>query len=182
MTSLRCVNTLIKELEALRFSIAKWRCWLEKRGTGDVPAKRPGVTINRRDLIAVPVPVANLLWQDRHVRSGRREKGWVLYLEGSTDLAILLALARRLEHPAADLLENPYVHYVANQPRKAQEHFYGVREAQADLVGIAVYDRLPQVPPSDPHLTQLMWRRRELESYLVDGRHSSISPMLKGGV
>ena len=48
---------------------------MEKRGTGEVPAKRPGVTINRRDLIAVPVPVANLLWRDLHVRSGSRANG-----------------------------------------------------------------------------------------------------------
>jgi ABC-type Fe3+/spermidine/putrescine transport system ATPase subunit len=33
--------------------------WIEKRGTGNVPEKRPGVTINRRDLITVPVPAAN---------------------------------------------------------------------------------------------------------------------------
>jgi energy-coupling factor transporter ATP-binding protein EcfA2 len=95
-----------------------------------------------------------------------QEKGWVLYLEGSTDLAILTAFARRLEHPAAALFDCPYVHYVANQPRKAQDHFYGVREAKPDLVGVAVYDRLEQTPPSDPNLIQLMWRRRELENYL----------------
>lgn len=94
------------------------------------------------------------------------EKGWVLYLEGSTDLAILLELARRLEHPAAELLQSPYVHYVANQPTKAKAHFYGVREAKPDLVGIAIYDRLDQDPPNDPNLTQLMWRRREIENYL----------------
>ena len=94
------------------------------------------------------------------------EKGWVLYLEGATDLAILRQLARRLDHPAAAMLEDPYVHYVANQPRKAQEHFYGVREAWPDLAGIALYDRLDQEPPPDPNLTQLMWRRRELENYL----------------
>jgi len=94
------------------------------------------------------------------------ERGWVLYLEGSTDLAILLGLARRLEHPAADLLENPYVHYVANQPTKAKAHFYGVREAKSDLMGLAIYDRLDHVPPNDPNLIQLMWRRREIENYL----------------
>ena len=49
--------------------------WLEKRGGGPVPAKRPGVTINRRDLIAVPVPAANLLWRDLHVREGNRVEG-----------------------------------------------------------------------------------------------------------
>ena len=94
------------------------------------------------------------------------ERGWVLYLEGSTDLAILLALARKLDHPAQALLESPYVHYVANQPRKAQDHFYGVREAKRDLVGIAIYDRLDQDLPNDPNLTQHMWRKREIENYL----------------
>jgi hypothetical protein len=92
--------------------------------------------------------------------------GWVLYLEGSTDLAILRAFARRLEHPAQALLERPFVHYVANQPRKAQEHFYALREARPDLAGIAIYDRLAIALPNDPNLKQIMWSRRELENYL----------------
>jgi ABC-type branched-subunit amino acid transport system ATPase component len=37
--------------------------------------KSGGVTINRRDLIAVPVPDANLLWRDLHVRDVRMVKG-----------------------------------------------------------------------------------------------------------
>lgn len=32
------------------------------------------------------------------------QKGWMLYLKGSTDLAILRSLALRLAHPAAALL------------------------------------------------------------------------------
>ncbi len=94
------------------------------------------------------------------------EVGWVLYLEGSTDLAILRAFAERLNHPARAALERPFVHYVANQPSKAQDHFYGLREAKRDLVGLALYDRLDQPPPADPNLRQQMWRRRELENYL----------------
>lgn len=94
--------------------------------------------------------------------------GWVLYLEGSTDLAILRAFAARLEHEAAHLLDRPFVHYVANQPRKAQEHFYALREAKGDLVGFAVYDRLEQALPPDPALRQRMWRRREIENYLCE--------------
>ncbi|MBM2812828.1 MAG: family ATPase [Chloroflexi bacterium] len=94
------------------------------------------------------------------------ETGWVLYLEGSTDLACLRAFAERLDHPAASALERPFVHYVANQPRKAQDHFYGLREAKGDLVGVAIYDRLEQLPPADSVLRHAMWRRRELESYL----------------
>ncbi len=94
------------------------------------------------------------------------QTGWVLYLEGSTDLAILRAFARALDHPAQQLLERPFVHYVANQPRKAQEHFHALREAKPDLVGIAIYDRLDASPPDDPRLKQRMWSRRELENYL----------------
>lgn len=94
------------------------------------------------------------------------EVGWVLYLEGSTDLAILRSFAERLDHPARADLERPFVHYVANQPRKAQDHFYGLREAKNDLVGVALYDQLDQQLPADAQLRHLMWEQRELENYL----------------
>jgi len=95
------------------------------------------------------------------------ETGWVLYLEGSTDLAILRAFAEVLNHPVKAVLERPFVHYVQNQPNEAQKHFYGLREAKRDLVGIAIYDRLEQGLPQDANLTQYMWQRREIESYIV---------------
>lgn len=94
------------------------------------------------------------------------ETGWVLYLEGSTDLAMLRRFAERLGHDARQCLERPFVHYVANQPRKAQEHFHGLREGKDDLVGIAIFDRLDRSLPEDPYLTQVTWRRRELENYV----------------
>ncbi len=240
-------------------AIALWdigvKRWLEKRsGDKKIPAKRPGVTINRQDLISIPVPSANLLWHDLRVRMAKRpqgrkgethhvrveigvegmdngqlwqsnmefdcaneesiycrpplcnndtrmevplhlknwqvaylppmsglaalkeigfehyslakETGWVLYLEGSTDLAMLRAFAERLNHNVSTLLERPFVHYVANQPKKVQEHFYGLREAKGDLVGIAVFDRLDTLPPEEPTLFYRMWKRCELENYL----------------
>ncbi len=94
------------------------------------------------------------------------QTGWVLYLEGSTDLAILYALAQRLNHPAHEYLARPFVYYVANQPRKAQEHFYGLREAKPDLAGIAIYDRLATSLPDNPLIKQHTWRKRELENYI----------------
>ena len=94
------------------------------------------------------------------------ETGWVLYLEGSTDLAMLHAFAIALDHPARGYLERPFAHYVANQPRKAQEHFHALREAKPDLAGIAIYDRLGASLPDDLNLVQRMWTRRELENYL----------------
>jgi hypothetical protein len=94
------------------------------------------------------------------------QTGWVLYLEGSTDLAILRAFARALDHPAGEVLERPFVHYVENQPRKAQDHFYGLREARPDLRGYALFDRLTQSFEHRPHLEQKEWLRREIENYL----------------
>ncbi|MCY3768173.1 MAG: AAA family ATPase [Gammaproteobacteria bacterium] len=94
------------------------------------------------------------------------QNGWVLYLEGSTDLAILQAFARRLDNrEAIQALERPFVHYVSNQPILAENHFFGLREALPELPGIALFDRLENEPASNPHLRRLVWRRREIENY-----------------
>jgi ABC-type hemin transport system ATPase subunit len=93
-------------------------------------------------------------------------QGWVLYLEGSTDLAILQAFARTLAHPAQEYLARPFVHYVENQPPKARDHFHGLREAKPDLVGILLTDRLDRESPEGDRLRELQWERREIENYL----------------
>ena len=49
--------------------------WNERRSSKDGPERRRGVTVNRRDLIAVPVPHANLLWRQLHVRDVKRVEG-----------------------------------------------------------------------------------------------------------
>jgi ABC-type branched-subunit amino acid transport system ATPase component len=95
------------------------------------------------------------------------QTGWVLYLEGSTDLAILRAFAETLGHPVKRHLDRPFVHYVSDQPPAVKNHFHGLREAKPDLVGIAVFDRLPSPVASDPYLHQAMWRRNEIENYLT---------------
>ncbi len=95
------------------------------------------------------------------------QKGWALYLEGSTDLDILRTFAAALEHEAAGQLLEPFVRWVANQPQKAREHFHGLREAKPDLVGFALFDRLPGTSPADESaLRERMWARREIENYL----------------
>jgi hypothetical protein len=94
------------------------------------------------------------------------QKGWVLYLEGSTDLAILQAFAKKLDHPAREVLEQPFVHYVANQPPRARDHFFGLKEAKPDLVGIAVYDWISQDLDENGPLCELKWSQREIENYL----------------
>lgn len=94
------------------------------------------------------------------------QTGWVLYLEGSTDLATLQAFADTLEHPARAALERPFTHYVMNQPTKARDHFYGLREAKKDLVGFALFDRINSPLQQSAELMEYMWRRREMENYL----------------
>ncbi len=92
--------------------------------------------------------------------------GWVLYLEGSTDLAILQGFAELLDHPAREALARPFARYVLNQPQSARNHFRGLREAKPDLVGYALFDRLDVALEPTPELPEVMWRRREIESYL----------------
>ena len=94
------------------------------------------------------------------------QTGWVLYLEGATDLAILREFARRLEHPAAAHLERPFVHYVENKPGAARGHFHGLLDGKRDLVGFALFDRIDQELKDEKGLREHMWKRREIENYL----------------
>jgi ABC-type transport system involved in cytochrome c biogenesis ATPase subunit len=94
-------------------------------------------------------------------------KGWALYLEGSTDLAILQAFAQTLKHPAARVLDRPFVHYLTtNLPNRAREHFFGIQEAKPDLVGFALFDRIDKPLADNTPLTETMWQKREIENYL----------------
>ena len=95
------------------------------------------------------------------------QTGWILYLEGSTDLAILRAFAKRLGNELAlRVLERPFVRYVGNQPQTAARHFHGLREALPNLKGVALFDRLDGGVPDDPFLHYLVWEKREIENYL----------------
>ena len=91
----------------------------------------------------------------------------MLYVEGSTDLSVLQALARRTNHiDAIRALECPFVHYVSNQPREVQRHFHGLREAIPELRGVALFDRLERALPDLRPVERLVWQRREIENYL----------------
>ncbi len=95
------------------------------------------------------------------------QKGWVLYLENNTDLDILRVFAETLDHPAKEHLAAPFLHPVAtNLPQRAREHFFGLREAKGDLVGIAIFDRLDKELQSGTPLVELQWAKREIENYL----------------
>ena len=95
------------------------------------------------------------------------QTGWVLYLEGSTDLAILQAFAKRLGNDQAmKALERPFVRYVVDQPGQAARHYYGLREALPNLQGLALFDRLEAEPTERGPLQYIFWKKREIENYL----------------
>ena len=93
------------------------------------------------------------------------QKGWILYLEGSTDLSILKEYAKILNHPVLPYLESPFVKYVTNLPSVAREHFYGLQEGVSKLKGVALFDKInAKLQQND--LVEMMWKRREIENYL----------------
>ena len=122
---------------------------------------------------------------EHYVRA--RQRGYVLYVEGRTDLDVLRALARRLDHRAAECWdEQANVFYVQDnfpQPdldaelerveggfgATPREHFFGMREMVPDLVGLAILDsdgRLRQ-EVDEGGLRITWWERYEVENYFV---------------
>lgn len=96
------------------------------------------------------------------------QRGWVLYLEGPTDLAILREFAELLQHSAAQhALASPFVHYVSNQPGRVGNHFFALREAAPRLRAIALFDNLRRELRNDlgDAGEMLMWQRNEIENY-----------------
>lgn len=100
-----------------------------------------------------------------------RHAGFVLYLEGTTDHSSLKAFAERVGHEAArQALDAAFVRAVGNQPMKALDHFYGLREALPRLRGCALFDRLAEGLPDMGGVPAAMWTRREIENYFSSER------------
>ena len=65
-------STAMQALALWEIGLKRWR---EKWSGSKESSNRAGVTLNRRDLVAMPVPKANLLWTNLHVRDVRRREG-----------------------------------------------------------------------------------------------------------
>lgn len=98
-----------------------------------------------------------------------KQKGHVLYLEGSTDLSMLISLAGQLEHPIATALPMVNVHYTAgNQPGTAIQDFNTLAEFLPKLKGLALFDKLEKRDLDKiPKPKVICWLWRELENYFV---------------
>jgi len=122
---------------------------------------------------------------DHYVKA--RERGYVLYVEGGTDLDMLRALAERLNHPAAAVWdERVNSFYVQNNyPIQSLEselerveggfgitpkdHFFALRELVPGLQGVAILDNDGQnrQPFQQGGLNLVYWRRYEAENYFI---------------
>ena len=122
---------------------------------------------------------------EHYVRA--RQRGYVLYVEGGTDLDILRALARRLRHPVADDWdERINVYYVQdNFPDSdldselarvesgfgmtPQKHFFALRDMVPGLEGLAILDNdgRGRDDSDEGGLRIAYWKRYEGENYFV---------------
>lgn len=122
---------------------------------------------------------------DHYIRA--RERGYVLYMEGGTDVDILRALAQKLEHRANRLWdERLNTFYVQNnfplQDENAElerveggfgvtpkDHFNGLRGLIPDLRGLAILDNDGQNRRDFDHgrLSVKYWKRYETENYFI---------------
>lgn len=116
-----------------------------------------------------------------------RERGYVLYVEGGTDLDMLRALAERMAHPVAPLwderinsfyVQNNYpIQSLESELERVEggfgitpkEHFFALRELVPGLRGLAILDNDGQnrQPIQQGGLDLLYWRRYEAENYFV---------------
>lgn len=101
-----------------------------------------------------------------------QQVGRVLYLEGKTDLDILLAWSRVLQHPLTPFLEKPFWKPTAEDEWKAARHFQAMRLNTPRLRGAELCDRndrgeevLQDRAPEG--MMRLVWRQYEIENYLV---------------
>lgn len=92
--------------------------------------------------------------------------GWILYVKSAAELAILGAFAATLEHPAAQLLERPFAHYVGADLSRALDHFEGLRLAKPDLAGLAIAGPQAGAAAAPEGLGVVHWSRPEIENYL----------------
>jgi AAA15 family ATPase/GTPase len=115
----------------------------------------------------------------RHIKKALTEIGWekyylakqkkhVLYLEGSTDLQMLLQFASKLNHKVEPLLRLANVQYTGdNVPNTAVQNFRALKEFFQDLKGLALFDRIEKNQEDIKTLKIVYLKRRELENYFA---------------
>ena len=126
---------------------------------------------------------------DHYVRA--LETGHVLYVEGSTDVDMLRAFARRLDHPVSKILDDGAhlnIYYLQDNYPEAErsaeaelerveggfglppeQHFGSLRRMLPTLRGLAIQDNdgRNRADSKAGDLHKLVWRRYEAENYFI---------------
>ncbi len=115
----------------------------------------------------------------KHIKKALTEIGWekyylakqkkhVLYLEGSTDLQMLLKFAQKLNHKVAPLLALANTDYTSNNvPSTAIQRFNALKEFFPALKGMALFDRIEKNVDEIKALKIVSLKKRELENYFA---------------
>jgi ABC-type multidrug transport system ATPase subunit len=126
-----------------------------------------------------------LFGADHYVKA--RERGYVLYVEGGTDVDMLRGLAERMQHPVMKIWdERINSFYVQNNHSQQdlvaelerveggfgttpREHFFALRALLPELLGFAILDSDGRNRPSSQEggLQVCYWRRYEAENYFI---------------
>jgi hypothetical protein len=142
----------------------------------------------KADDLAAKTDIRNALKHygaEHYVRA--RQRGYVLYVEGGTDLDVLRALAERLGHPAATVwderinafyVQNNYPDRTLDSELERVEggfgvtpakHFFVLREMVPGLQGLAILDNdgRAREDSDDGGLRIVYWSRYEAENYFI---------------
>ncbi len=115
----------------------------------------------------------------KHIKKALTEIGWekyflarqkkhIFYVEGSTDLQMLIQFANKLNHKIAALLPLANVQYTGdNVPNTAVQNFKALKEFFPDLKGLALFDRIDKNVEDIKSLNVVYWEKREIENYFA---------------
>ena len=127
---------------------------------------------------------------ERYYRA--RRSGHILYVEGKTDIEILRAFAKRLNHLVTEFIDTANIHYIqGNHPEsvaadpememvenvdgeKPERNFFVLKDIIPDLRGLAILDgdnrrsdENVNKKSSVSGLSILRWKRYEIENYFI---------------
>ena len=119
---------------------------------------------DNKHIKALRKALTNIGWEKYYLA---RLKKHILYLEGSTDLEMLLGFSRLLKHPVEQLLSEANIHYLGNNlPNDAKSNFVAIQPFVPNLKGLAIFDKLEKNIEERP-IEILCWTKREIENYFA---------------
>jgi ABC-type Mn2+/Zn2+ transport system ATPase subunit len=98
-----------------------------------------------------------------------RQRPYILYFEGTTDLDFIKAFAKKLglDHIFQFIEDSVYPYPVGNDVDKVRKHFAALSSFLPNLKGYAIFDNLRRtIENNQPGLIIKQWNRNEMENYL----------------